>query len=83
MKFGGIASGIISSAGRSRKGAWIEIDKLNEIWGNGHCRSRKGAWIEMLLLIVIMAVSLVAPVRERGLKCVVHQVTPNGVLSLP
>ena len=21
---------------RSRKGAWIEIDKLNEIWGNGH-----------------------------------------------
>ena len=32
---------------RSREGAWIEIDKLNEIWSNGHCRSREGAWIEI------------------------------------
>ena len=39
--------------GRSREGAWIEIEivKLNQDSAQG--RSREGAWIEMLLLATI------------------------------
>ena len=36
--------------------------------GSGWCRTRKGAWIEMLRRIPLVAASLVAPVRVRGLK---------------
>ena len=32
-------------------------------------RSREGAWIEMIKVITFSAFALVAPVRERGLKC--------------
>ena len=33
--------------GRSRKGAWIEIDKYTIKFTIGNGRSRKGAWIEI------------------------------------
>ena len=35
-------------AGRSRKGAWIEIVVIGAIGLFGGGRSRKGAWIEIL-----------------------------------
>ena len=33
--------------GRSRKGAWIEIEYSRRITLTDFCRSRKGAWIEI------------------------------------
>ena len=35
------------SYGRSREGAWIEINYSPHIIKNGPCRSREGAWIEI------------------------------------
>ena len=32
------------------------------------CRSREGAWIEIALVTIIIAATIVAPARERGLK---------------
>ena len=32
-------------------------------------RSREGAWIEISQLVAYPALTIVAPVRERGLKC--------------
>ena len=54
---------------RSREGAWIEIcfvQLQNKIIG---CRSREGAWIEISWQAGASANSIVAPARERGLKC--------------
>ena len=54
--------------GRSREGAWIEIelhlDDIRPYLG----RSREGAWIEILAMSSSSVVWSVAPVRERGLK---------------
>ena len=36
--------------GRSREGAWIEIDGTAITLSMGGCRSREGAWIEILKL---------------------------------
>ena len=47
MKLAG-ASAKKYDAGRSRKGAWIEIGKSLEYAKNELGRSRKGAWIEIL-----------------------------------
>ena len=60
---------IFRAAGRSREGAWIEIsiDALVADMSTG--RSREGAWIEILLIIRLLIELLVAPARERGLKC--------------
>ena len=35
--------------GRSREGAWIEMDMKPEMWTQIIRRSREGAWIEMEL----------------------------------
>ena len=63
---------------RSREGAWIEIC--------GQClgcrldkgRSREGAWIEISNSAADYNVKLVAPARERGLKCL-----SNGTSCCP
>ena len=39
-------------------------------------RSRKGAWIEILSAILETSVDEVAPVRERGLKCINNLLSP-------
>ena len=67
MKFAG-SSAKKYDAGRSRKGAWIEIVKQNLVNAQKQGRSRKGAWIEIFPNDVRKISSLVAPVRERGLK---------------
>ena len=55
---------------RSRKGAWIEMWTQRIAQSLALCRSRKGAWIEMAVAAVNVFGGTVAPVRERGLKCV-------------
>ena len=69
----GLKSIIVTAAqalklGRSRKGAWIEIDTsiFAAVFIGG--RSRKGAWIEIIRLTARTGVTAVAPARERGLK---------------
>ena len=37
--------------GRSREGAWIEIEKAVNAPDEESCRSREGAWIEICLFI--------------------------------
>ena len=37
----------IKTEGRSRKGAWIEIRRVENAIAMDFCRSRKGAWIEI------------------------------------
>ena len=54
--------------GRSREGAWIEINLLQSIIAALACRSREGAWIEMCKSIAFCDDTTVAPARERGLK---------------
>ena len=46
-------------------------------------RSRKGAWIEMFTATADKTKSIVAPVRERGLKCPHYHVILFGYESLP
>ena len=53
---------------RSREGAWIEILYSKNTEKLLKSRSREGAWIEILLIASSLAVVLVAPARERGLK---------------
>ena len=55
--------------GRSRKGAWIEIHGYKTTFDSGYRRSRKGAWIEIRVVHQVTPNGVVAPVRERGLKC--------------
>ena len=47
------------------------------------CRSREGAWIEIIVLTAGNEWTVVAPVRERGLKYLVVKREINGVASLP
>ena len=71
--------------GRSRKGAWIEIDD-GLPWNTiGRGRSRKGAWIEIPFASPHQGGRrLVAPVRERGLKLeVTGKQQFMGFMSLP
>ncbi len=56
--------------GRSREGAWIEIQSTRIVICSVGGRSRKGAWIEINGVLDYILKSEVAPVRERGLKCV-------------
>ena len=67
---------------RSREGAWIEI-----VCGSGadtaSRRSREGAWIEIRRMLMQQHLSAVAPVRERGLKCCVHEAKLHLHKSLP
>ena len=54
--------------GRSREGAWIEINFVSYRQLSGKCRSREGAWIEIDLITKMPFSCFVAPARERGLK---------------
>ena len=54
---------------RSRKGAWIEILDGDYFISTALGRSRKGAWIEIAANRLLLIDIVVAPARERGLKC--------------
>ena len=54
---------------RSREGAWIEIQDVDAFRRVRLCRSREGAWIEIIGGDLAAGAGSVAPVRERGLKC--------------
>ena len=62
---------------RSREGAWIEISEQS--WGgdSGGSRSREGAWIEIDIKVTACSCLRVAPVRERGLKCLAPRYSIN------
>ena len=47
------------------------------------CRSREGAWIEMRIKNILIINSLVAPVRERGLKLLDKDTKIALLQSLP
>ena len=68
---------------RSREGAWIEIPLLTLVYTIGVRRSREGAWIEIRGLIKACSVPMVAPARERGLKCKEPSARPESAGSLP
>ena len=53
---------------RPRKGAWIEMQKKQELSQNYARRPRKGAWIEIVQVQNIPVAVAVAPARGRGLK---------------
>ena len=57
------------STSRSREGAWIEIWIIQALLNGTGSRSREGAWIEITNYTGRKAAAGVAPVRERGLKC--------------
>ena len=74
---------IICSIGRSREGAWIEIDKKQiEAWRE-ICRSREGAWIEIYVCKDNNKKDGVAPVRERGLKWLPRNLNDFGLAVAP
>ena len=54
--------------GRSREGAWIEINVGTQGITYGEGRSREGAWIEIWIIQALLNGTGVAPARERGLK---------------
>ena len=54
--------------GRSREGAWIEIQGIIKGLNEDARRSREGAWIEILANRLSAFLASVAPARERGLK---------------
>ena len=54
--------------GRSREGAWIEIERGELMFPSDVGRSREGAWIEIFSAICSGGCATVAPARERGLK---------------
>ena len=56
------------ASGRSREGAWIEIIDIFRTGKYNRGRSREGAWIEIHFTIFNASSTVVAPVRERGLK---------------
>ena len=58
----------IISLGRSREGAWIEINVTAPTTLKPYGRSREGAWIEIPEFVGSSLKPGVAPVRERGLK---------------
>ena len=71
---------------RSREGAWIEMPTLDEAdyeAADAVGRSREGAWIEMPTQQTSARPSIVAPVRERGLKYGAGQLVAVDVRSLP
>ena len=59
---------MVEPIGRSREGAWIEINTAVAYSVYAARRSREGAWIEILVTSYSILPSRVAPVRERGLK---------------
>ena len=46
-------------------------------------RSREGAWIEIPIILAMFLIAYVAPVRERGLKCLPKYLIYAPLLSLP
>ena len=74
---------LVCNVRRSRKGAWIEIYKRAYIRACMERRSRKGAWIEIFLSMYISIFDLVAPARERGLKCDNSEQGQTPCMSLP
>ena len=68
--------------GRSREGARIEIAARHAATVANQRRSREGARIEIGILTPSRASSLVAPVRERGLKFAgTFAITPFRVVA--
>ena len=56
--------------GRSREGAWIEIEAKEKFKLAQISRSREGAWIEIRQARQAKGSLNVAPARERGLKLI-------------
>ena len=68
LKYHKVCHSTEAAAGRSRKGAWIEIVRTCVTASVKPSRSRKGAWIEIYNHGNDHKKRNVAPVRERGLK---------------
>ena len=69
LKWGYVKEAYEDAGSRSREGAWIEILPLYNVLSTAQRRSREGAWIEIAHCTREFLQKIVAPVRERGLKC--------------